>query len=144
MNFRKNVRIAAAVSLPLSLLALTAHSRGYRASAAAAQRATGKSHCLTVGGSISTNVAVVDANTTLGTATGDLKGAVAANILDISQVGTNTLFSVEHHWVTESGETLVIDKTTATSTQVAPGLLAITDYPVHISSGTGKFTGATG
>jgi hypothetical protein len=144
MDIRNIVRVTAAVFSPLSFLAITAESGGYSALAAASQRTEEQPHCVSVGGSISTNLAVIDANTTLGTATGDLKGALAANILSISQVGNNTLFSVQHHWVTESGETLVIDKTTATSTQVAPGLLAITDYPVHISSGTGKFTGATG
>lgn len=101
-------------------------------------------YCRDVGGSISTNLGVIDANTTLGTATGDLKGALAAVILSVSQLGNNTLFAVQHHWVTESGETLLIDKTTATTTQVAPGLFAVIDYPLHISGGTGRFTGATG
>lgn len=144
MNFSKTIRVAVFVSLPVLLMALTATSKARNFSPTPPQLVAAVSPCVAVGGSISTNLGVIDANTTLGTATGDLRGALAANILGISQVGNNTLFSVQHHWVTESGETLVIEKTTATSTQVAPGLFAITNYSLHISNGTGKFTGATG
>jgi hypothetical protein len=144
MNSRKTLQIAVLLSLPIVFLGLTAESGGRSTLTAVPPQAGGAPHCLMVGGSISTNLGVIDANTTLGPATGDLRGALAANILGISQVGNNTLFSVQHHWVTESGETLTIDKTTATSTQVAPGLFAIINYPLHISSGTGKFAGATG
>jgi hypothetical protein len=144
MSFPKTIRIAVFVSLPASLLALTAASVGHTGLRTPPRSGGGGPHCLPVGGSISTNLGVIDANTTLGTATGDLRGALAANILGISQVGGNTVFSVQHHWVTESGETLVIDKTNAASAPVAPGLLAITNYSLHISNGTGKFAGATG
>ena len=144
MNFRKTMLIAVLLWLAVLFVGLAAQSGSRGATLAAPQQAAGGPHCVAVGGSISTNLSVIDANTTLGTATGDLRGALAANILGISQVGGNTLFSVQHHWVTESGETLSIDKTTATSTQVAPGLFAITNYSLHISNGTGKFTGATG
>src|SRR5579864_1256454 len=41
-------------------------------------------HCSSVGGTISTDLAVVDQSTTLGTATGDLKGAVTAAILNVT------------------------------------------------------------
>ncbi len=147
MSFPKTMRIAVLVSLPVLVLALTAASGGHSALPAHPQVVSGDRHCLAVGGSISTNLGVIDANTTLGTATGDLRGALAATILGISGVGGNTVFTVQHHWVTESGETLVIDKTNATSAPVGPlgsGLLAITNYQLHISNGTGKFTGATG
>src|SRR2546423_5468237 len=61
-------------------------------------------HCVQVGGAILTNLGVVDGNTTLGTATGDLKGAVSASILSVApgKEGT-TVFAVQHHLVTESG-----------------------------------------
>lgn len=145
MNSRKTMRIALFVSLPFLFLAFTAASGGHSALPAPPQTGTAGPTCLTVGGSISTNLGVIDANTTLGTATGDLRGALAAKILGVSQVGNNTVFSVQHHWVTESGETLVIDSpATATSVQVAAGLFAITNYSLHISNGTGKFAGATG
>ena len=35
---------------------------------------------------------------------------------------------VQHHWVTESGDTLSFDQATATTTAVAPGLYAIITY----------------
>ena len=144
MNSRQTMRIALFVSLVVLIVIFTAAGGGHSALPALRQTGTADAHCVTVGGSISTNLGVIDANTTLGTATGDLRGALAAKILGISQVGNNTVFSVQHHWVTESGETLVIDPATATSTQVAPGLFAIINYSLHISNGTGKFAGATG
>jgi hypothetical protein len=101
--------------------------------------------CVPIGGSILTNLAVVDANTTLGTATGDLKGAVAATILEVAP-GDNgtTVFTVQHHFVTEAGDTVDVDKAHATAVMVAPGLFAVVSYPVTIVGGTGRFAGATG
>jgi hypothetical protein len=54
------------------------------------------------------------------------------------------IFHVQHHFVTESGDVILIDPATATSVPIASGLFAILTYPVHISGGTGKFAGATG
>ncbi len=73
------------------------------------------------------------------------QGAVAATILNVTQGPNGTaIFTVQHHFVTQSGDTILTDVATATATQVAPGLYAILDYPVHITGGTGKFAGATG
>jgi hypothetical protein len=115
------------------------------ASVAAAPANHERGHCAPVGGVILTNLSVVDANTTLGTATGDLKGAVAATILSVSpgQAGT-TIFSVQHHWVTESGDTILVRLAKATAVMVSPGLFAIVSYPIEIAGGTGRFDGATG
>jgi hypothetical protein len=101
--------------------------------------------CAPIGGSILTNLAAVDANTSLGTATGDLKGAVAARILEVGpgENGT-TVFTVQHHFVTETGDTIAVDIARATAAMVAPGLFAIVSYPVTIVGGTGRFDGATG
>ena len=144
MNFGKIMRMTVLVLLPILFLVLTSETGGHSALRALRQTGTADSHCAAVGGSISTNLGVIDANTTLGTSTGDLRGAFAANILGVSQVGSNTMFTVQHHLVTESGDTVIIDKATATGTQVAPGLFGITNYSLHISNGTGKFAGATG
>ena len=144
MNYGKIMRMTVLVLLPVLFLALTAERGGHSALPAPPQAGTTTSRCVAVGGSISTNLGVIDANTTLGTSTGDLRGAFAANILGVSQVGSNTVFTVQHHLVTESGDIVIIDKATATSTLVAPGLFAITNYSLHISSGTGKFAMATG
>ena len=104
-------------------------------------------HCYEVGGAILTNVGgfgVIDEQpTTLGVATGDLKGAIGVVILNDS---TPSIFHVQHHWVTENGETLFVDPAYAHGTFVnnPPSLFAITDYKVHLSGGTGRFAGATG
>lgn len=111
----------------------------------AAEQDRASRQCVPIGGSILTNLAVVDANTTLGTVTGDLKGAVAATILEIAP-GENgsTIFTIQHHFVTEAGDSIVVDKAQATAAMVAPGLFAIVSYPVTITGGTGRFKGATG
>jgi hypothetical protein len=112
------------------------------ASVATAQE---RGRCAPVGGAVLTNLGVVDANTTLGTATGDLKGAVGATILSVAagKEGT-TVFTVQHHWVTESGDTIVVDVAKASGVMVAPGLFAVVSYPITIVGGTGRFDGATG
>ncbi|HWT88443.1 MAG TPA: hypothetical protein VN454_06545, partial [Candidatus Angelobacter sp.] len=47
----------------------------------------GDRHCIPVGGMVMTNFGAVDQNTTLGIATGDLRGAVAATLLGAPQPG---------------------------------------------------------
>ncbi len=106
----------------------------------------GNPHCSDVGGAILTNVGgfgLIDGTpTTMGTATGDLRGALGVQI--VSNSPDFTTVGVQHHWVTENGETLSIDPAQAHGTFVAPGLLAITKYQVHVSGGTGRFSGTTG
>jgi hypothetical protein len=101
-------------------------------------------HCTAAGGMLMTNLGAVDPATTMGTATGDLKGAVGATILSTEGSGNTLILHVQHHWVTESGDTLDFSNATLTSTQVAPGLYAVVAYPTHLKGGTGKFVGATG
>lgn len=108
--------------------------------AAAAQ----SKHCTPAGGMLMTNLGAVDPATTMGVATGDLKGAVGATILSTEGTGSTLILHVQHHWVTESGDTLFFAPATATTTQVGPGLYAMVTYPVHLNGGTGKFVGATG
>ena len=100
--------------------------------------------CSPVGGAILTNVGgfgQIGSNpTTLGVATGDLKGAVGVEITGSS----GTTFNVQHHWVTDTGETLTIDQAQAKGMFVASGLLAITEYKFHLSGGTGRFATASG
>jgi hypothetical protein len=103
-------------------------------------------HCKSVGGSVITNFGAVDPNTTLGPATGDLSGAVAATLLSAPQPGPNgtVIFHVQHHWVTESGDNIFFAPAIATTQPISQTLFAVISYPVHISGGTGKFAGATG
>lgn len=108
--------------------------------AAAAQ----SKRCTPAGGMLMTNLGAVDPATTMGVATGDLKGAVGATILSTGGTDKTLILNVQHHWVTESGDTLFFAPATATTTQVGKDLYAIVTYPVHLNGGTGKFAGATG
>jgi hypothetical protein len=107
--------------------------------------ATGQSkRCTSIGGVILTNLGVPDANSTMGYATGDLKGAVGVTILNTESNGNTLVLHVQHHWVSESGDVISLDPATATTTQVAPGLYAVVTYPFHINvNGTGKFAGVS-
>jgi hypothetical protein len=80
--------------------------------------------------------------TTMGVATGDLKGAIGVQIVSASPDFTS--ITVQHHWVTDNGETLNFDQGTLHGAFVAPGLLAVTEYKAHLSGGTGRFANATG
>jgi hypothetical protein len=133
MPFLK-ARITVSIVAAIALLATTA----------VAQKNSRRSQCQPAGGMLMTNLGAVDANTTMGPATGDLKGSVGATILSTEVIGNNLIFHVQHHWVTESGDSLTFDPATATSTPVASDLYAIVTYPTHLSGGTGKFAGATG
>lgn len=103
-------------------------------------------HCSDVGGVVLTNVGgfgeIDGSPTTMGVATGDLKGAIGVQI--VSHSPDFTAITVQHHWVTENGETLFVDQATLHGTFVAPGLLAITEYKARLSGGTGRFANATG
>jgi hypothetical protein len=113
------------------------------ASAAVAQSTNAQPHCTSVGGSVMTNFITPD--TTLGTATGDLRGAVSASVLGVMPAADGTLvFSIQHHWTTDAGDTVEIALAEAKAKEVATGLYAIVSYPVSISGGTGRFAGATG
>jgi hypothetical protein len=102
-------------------------------------------HCSNVGGAILTNVNGFGPNTTLGVATGDLRGALGVEIVGMAPGANGTfVITVQHHWVTDNGETLAIDQAQAIGMFVAPGLFAVTNYQVHLSGGTGRFAGAHG
>jgi hypothetical protein len=115
------------------------------AATAAGQSPGTDSNCKPISGFVSTNVGGFGPNTTMGVAVGDLAGAVGVQILGIS-VGSNGLVdvAVHHHWVTVTGETLTVDKAHAYGVYVAPGLLAVTNYLVHISGGTGRYQNTKG
>ena len=114
----------------------------------AAGAANGQSKsCHSAGGMLMTNLGAVDANTTMGYATGDLKGAVGATILNIEANGTTLIFTVQHHWVTESGDTVAFDPAKVTVEQVGgpqSTRYGVVSYHPHLKGGTGEFDGATG
>jgi hypothetical protein len=114
-------------------------------------------NCKEVSGGIVTNVLAEKGKvnnqdfvaTTLGTVTGDLRGAIGVYFLSITGVGTPTVVAkVHHHWVTETGDTIFLENATATSFQVGTltGVYGVGDdsYVVMINGGTGRFAGATG
>lgn len=145
MTLGRIARIALFASLAVLLSAFLATS-GSRPVAKAQPQSTSGGNCVHVGGSIITNFGAVDANTTLGPATGDLRGAVAATLLGAPQAGPGgtVLFNVQHHWVTDSGDNIYFDPAVATTAPLSPTRFAVVSYLAHITGGTGKFAGATG
>jgi hypothetical protein len=102
-------------------------------------------HCKSVGGTIITNFGAVDSNTTLGPATGDLGGAVAATLkTPTTGPGGTLVFQIQHHWVTNSGDNIFFDPAIATTQPISQNLFAVVTYKATINGGTGKFAGATG
>jgi hypothetical protein len=111
--------------------------------------AQGGANCHHVGGSILTNF--IDQTHTLGSATGDLKGGLGVNILAPPSAGPNgsIVFHNHHQWVTESGDTLLLEDAYATAfptmSPAAPALLAVSYLDgVIITGGTGRYAAASG
>jgi hypothetical protein len=138
-------RIAMFVTLAILLTAFLANS-GSSPAAKAQAHPVPDSDCRAVGGSVITNFGAVDSNTTLGPATGDLRGAVAATLTVPPQPGPNgtVVFHVQHHWVTESGDNIYFDPAVATTVPLSQTRFAFVSYPTHIIGGTGRYAQATG
>lgn len=105
--------------------------------------------CHSAGGMLMTDLGAVDANTTMGVATGDLKGAVGATILNIESQngGAILILTVQHHWVSDTGDLIFFDQAKATLEQVGGSQstrYGVVTYPPHLKGGTGRFAGATG
>jgi hypothetical protein len=102
-------------------------------------------HCQAVGGSISTNF--IDQTDTLGTATGDLGGALGVHVVSVT-AGPNgtTILHNHHHWVTAQGDTILLDDADATlfPTPISGLFAASYIQGVKIIGGTGRFENATG
>lgn len=146
MTLNRITRIAFLVFSAVLLFAFMASSGGRPAAAAHLQSQHSGPHCTLVGGMIMTNFGAIDQMTTMGIATGDLRGAVSGTLKGTPVPGPNgtVVFHVQHHWVTESGDTLNFDEATATTVPLSQTLFAIVTYPVHLTGGTGRFAGATG
>jgi hypothetical protein len=115
----------------------------FAATAAEAQSSNAGPHCRPVGGTAMTNF--IDSNTTLGSATGDMEGGLSATLLGVAPAADGTtVFSVQHHWTTDTGDSIFFDVAQASAVPVAPGLFAVVSYPVTIIGGTGRFAGASG
>jgi hypothetical protein len=108
-------------------------------------------NCKEVGGAVLTNFLPTPEQgtkgTTLGTATGDLRGGLGVDALSINP-GPNgtTVYHVQHHWVTEADDTIFLkDAELTTFPPSISGLVALKYIDgVTITGGTGRFAGANG
>jgi hypothetical protein len=113
-------------------------------------------HCRQIGGGILTNfldpsqcLRTVGSSVNLctdGTATGDLRGAVGVQVLQVTGTATGLILHNQHHWVTESGDTIFLNPADATAYATPDNNRFLTDYlnGIVITGGTGAFAGATG
>jgi hypothetical protein len=110
-----------------------------------AQDSASGTHCQAVTGGIVTNF--IDPSDTLGTATGDFKGGLGVHVNSVTS-GPNgtTILHNHHHWVTESGDTILFADAEATLFPTPiPGLYAGSYIKgIKIIGGTGRFENATG
>ena len=113
-------------------------------------------HCRQIGGGILTNfldpsqcLRTAGSSVNLctdGTATGDLRGAVGVQVLQVTGTATGLILHNQHHWVTESGDTIFLNPADATAYTTPDNNRFLTDYlnGIVITGGTGAFAGATG
>ena len=110
-----------------------------------------KADCSEVGGAFVTNFIASDQ--TAGTATGDLKGALGVKVLAVLSgtigAGTPVKLKVQHFWVTETGDTLLLNQAELTAYPGAsPSQTLLYSFVyeqgVKLVGGTGKYDGATG
>ena len=110
-----------------------------------------KGKCRHVGGSVLTNflqptnpacASSFQNLCTAGTTTGDLRGGVGVSVQSIS----GNVFHVQHHWVTETGDTIFVKDAFLTTFPTSDPNRVLADYlkGVEITGGTGRFEGATG
>ncbi|MDQ3258015.1 MAG: hypothetical protein M3R15_29715 [Acidobacteriota bacterium] len=131
-------RVVALVSFILALAIAPAPAQDR----AGAKRKIGK--CVPVSGSMSTNF--ISQDTTLGTVTGDLRGAISATLLEFTP-GENGRFigRIQHQGlVTESGDKIFQAEALIDLTPVSEGVFYGLYRPIAIVGGTGKFDGITG
>src|SRR6516165_5688592 len=117
---------------------------------AAAPAFADEGNCRHVGGGILTNFldpsqCLPTSNSSVnlctdGTATGDLRGAVGVQVLEVK----GNVYHVRHHWVTESGDTISLNDAYLTTYPTSdPNNRVLADYlnGVEIIGGTGAFAG---
>jgi len=126
----------------LSLFLTLAIAPAYAQDRAGAKRKTGK--CVPVSGAISTNF--ITGDTTLGTVTGDLRGAVSATLLELLPGENEKLVGrIQHRgWVTESGDKIFLAEALIDLTPESEGVFYGIYRPITIVGGTGRFDGVTG
>lgn len=147
MTFGRITRIALLASIAVLVSAFIAFTGGHP-EAAHPQSGTELPSCIAVGGSLITNVGAISQTTTMGPATGDLRGSAGGTLLAPPAVSPQGVIQLRvlHHWVTESGDTILFSPTgiVETATPAGGGVYGVTTEPLHIAGGTGKFNGASG
>ena len=102
--------------------------------------------CHEVAGGIVTNF--VDSSDTLGSATGDLAGGLGVQVLkQQAGPGGQIVITVQHHWVTQTGDTVSLDQASVTLFPTSVSGLYAASYVDGVTmnkSGTGRLAGATG
>ena len=99
-------------------------------------------YCQHVGGSVITNFTDIDATHTIATGpvSGDLKGAVAVEVLGIN----GNTYHISKNMVTDTGDTLAFfDTDFVTYPTATTGLFGALET-IDVKGGTGRFDGATG
>jgi len=108
--------------------------------------ARAESKCHEVAGGITTNF--VDSSDTLGSATGDLAGGLGVHVFSQQPgPGGTILLTVQHHWVTVTGDTVSLDEAVVTLFPTpVPNLYAgsYLDGVNFNGSGTGRFAHVSG
>jgi hypothetical protein len=118
------------------------------AAALSCATAQAQSNCREVSGGIVTNFVDSSDTLTLGSATGDLAGGLGVQvILQQAGPGGTIVITVQHHWVTVTGDTVSLDHAVVTLFPTSvPGLYAASYLDgVNLNkNGTGRLAGATG
>lgn len=113
-------------------------------------------HCRQIGGGVLTNFldpseCLLTAGSSVnlctdGTATDDLRGAVGVQVLQVTGTATGLILHNQHHWVTESGDTIFLNAADLTIYPTLDNNRVLADYliGVEVMGGTGAFERATG
>ena len=100
--------------------------------------AAGDGRCRDIGGGVLTNF--LDQTHAQGPLTGDLRGAVAVEVLGVN----GTVYHISKQLVTDTGDTVNFSNTDLTTYATGVSGLVAAEETINIIGGTGRFDGATG
>jgi hypothetical protein len=141
MTLKRLFSVLALAGVVFSLLAFVPNNLVRPTPVAFAQ---GGSGCTPVGGVLMTNIGAISGEYNLGPVFGDLAGSVAANIVS----STSTTYTLQHYWVTASGDSIYFAQAVLTPTYPTTYTAVVAvpwgNYISNITGGTGRFKNATG
>ena len=134
MNIKTLAKLAALSSVAMCL--------GVAPGFADAEHCRGVEHH--VGGGVLTNF--LDQTHAQGPVTGDLRGAVAVQVVGSPTSGPNgtIVYPIAKQLVTSTGDTVIFSNTDLTTYATSVSGLVAAQETIKISGGTGRFDGATG